>query len=124
MLFHPREERAGIMQAEAHAGMLLQQLDKREVGMLEGFFEHVLEIAAGLMCVDQQHEMEIRRHEGGWILHQISYPAGHAYRIWGRRAGTNYGPKFDAAATLAGANAGLNGGRHGKAAKIDRQAGV
>jgi hypothetical protein len=105
------------MQAEAHAGMLFQQVDKREVGMPEGFFEHVLEIAAGLMRVYQQDEMEIRRHEGGWILHQISYPAAQAYRIWGRRAGTNHGPKFDAAAIFSGANAGLDWGTHRKTVK-------
>jgi hypothetical protein len=97
--------------------MLFQQLDKREIGMLEGFFEHVLEIAAGLMRVNQKDDMEIRRHEGGWMLHRVSYPAAQAYRILGRRAGTNYGPKFDAAATFAGAKAGLDWGTHRNAAK-------
>ena len=89
MLFHPREERAGIVQAEAHAGMFFQQFDKWKITVLIRFFENVAKIATGLMRVNQEDEMEIRGHEGGSGLHLVSYPAVRACRIGRRRASAN-----------------------------------
>jgi hypothetical protein len=64
VLLDPSEERARIVQAEAHAGMFFQQLHKWKIGVLVRFFEDMAEIAAGLMRVNQEYEMEILRHEG------------------------------------------------------------
>jgi hypothetical protein len=52
------------VQAHVHGRIFFEQLDKGEIRSLEAAFENVLEIAAGLMRVDQQHKMEARGH--GW----------------------------------------------------------
>ena len=50
------------MQANMDAGMLFKLLDKGEIGSFISFFEHMLEITAGLMRVNEQSEMEILGH--------------------------------------------------------------
>jgi hypothetical protein len=50
------------MKAQADPGMLLEMLQKRKIGVGVGFFENVLKIAAGLMGVNEQGEMETLRH--------------------------------------------------------------
>jgi hypothetical protein len=50
------------VEAEMDAGMLFEVLDEGKVGSVVGFFEDVLEIAAGLVGVDEQGEMEFLRH--------------------------------------------------------------
>ena len=69
--------------------------------MLIRFLENTTKIAAGLMGVNQQNEMETLRHEGGLILHRISYPAGRSRRIRVRLAGA----RLDAATVFAAADA-------------------
>jgi hypothetical protein len=90
--------------------MLSQQLDKGEVAVLVRFLKNMVKIAAGLMGVNQQDEMETLRHEGGLILHRISYPAAQPCKIRERVAGTSHVPKLDAAAVATCANAGIGGG--------------
>src|SRR5260370_5982503 len=121
MLFHPGKERAGIVQAQAHTRMLFQQLDKGEVAVLVRFLKNMAKIAAGLMGVNQQDEMETLRHEGGLILHRISYPAGRACKIRARVAGTSHAPRLDAAAVFMCANAGIGGGGAGERGNADRR---
>ena len=62
MLFDPGEERTGIVQAEMNARMFFQLLDEREIRSVVGFFQDMLEIAAGLVGVNEQGEMEILGH--------------------------------------------------------------
>jgi hypothetical protein len=50
------------MKAEMDAGMFFELLDKWEVGSFIGFFEHMLEIAARLVRVNEESEMEILGH--------------------------------------------------------------
>src|SRR5260370_40205647 len=84
ILFHPGKERTGIVEAEAHTRMLFQQLDKGGVAVLVRFLKNMVKIAAGLMGVNEQDEMETLQREGGLILHRISYPAGRAGKIRSR----------------------------------------
>jgi hypothetical protein len=62
MFFDPGEEWTGIVKAEMNARMFLQLLDEGEIGSIVGFFQDMLEIAAGLVRVNEQDEMEILRH--------------------------------------------------------------
>jgi hypothetical protein len=50
------------MQTDVDSGMLLEVLDKRQVRSFVGLFEDVLEIAAGLMGVDEKSKMKFLRH--------------------------------------------------------------
>jgi hypothetical protein len=62
MLFDPGEKRSGIVQADMDAGVLFEMFDEGEIGRVVRFFENMLEIAAGLVGVDEQGEMEILGH--------------------------------------------------------------
>ncbi len=62
MLLDPDEERTGIVETEMHAGMFFELFDEREITSLIRSFQDVLEIAARLMGVNEQSEMEILRH--------------------------------------------------------------
>jgi hypothetical protein len=44
------------------AGVLFEMFDEGEIGRVVRFFENMLEIAAGLVGVDEQGEMEILGH--------------------------------------------------------------
>jgi hypothetical protein len=68
MLFNPGEQRAGIVQAHVDARMFFQELDEWQIGILIGLFEHVAEIAHGLVCVYQQDEMEAFWHGDNFAL--------------------------------------------------------
>jgi hypothetical protein len=48
--------------------MLLQEFDEREIAVLISLFEHVAEIAARLVSVDQQGEMEALGHGDSFSL--------------------------------------------------------
>ncbi len=50
------------MHPQAHGGMPLQVLRKGQVRLLVGALQHFLEIAFGLMRVDQKYEMKFRWH--------------------------------------------------------------
>jgi hypothetical protein len=50
------------MKAEADTGVFFEMLEKGKITIVVSFFENVLEIAAGLMRVNQQGEMEGLRH--------------------------------------------------------------
>jgi hypothetical protein len=62
VLFDPGEKRAGIVQTEMDAGMFFEALDEGKIASVVSLFEDVLEIAAGLMGVDEQSEVEFLRH--------------------------------------------------------------
>ena len=55
------------MKAETDSGVLLEMLQERKVAVLVGFFENVLKVAARLMGVNEQGEMEILRHGDSFI---------------------------------------------------------
>jgi hypothetical protein len=54
VLLDPGKQRSGVMEAEMNAGIFLEMLEEREVASVKGFFEDVLEIAAGLVSVNEQ----------------------------------------------------------------------
>ncbi len=58
----PFEQRPGVVQPEADAGMPLQVLDKGQIRTLVGVLKHCIEIAYRLVRVDQENEMEFRCH--------------------------------------------------------------
>src|SRR2546429_7426917 len=59
---YPGEQRTGIMKTEANVGMFFQALEKGEIGIVVRFFKNVLEIAAGLVSVNEKSKMESLRH--------------------------------------------------------------
>jgi hypothetical protein len=58
VFFDPGEQRTGIVQAHVNAGMLFQEFDKWQIGIFVGLFEHMTEIANGLVGMYQQDEMK------------------------------------------------------------------
>jgi hypothetical protein len=50
------------MQAQVDARMFLEEFDERQIGVFEGLFEHVAEIAAWLVGMNQEDEMEALWH--------------------------------------------------------------
>ena len=64
----PGEQRPGVVEAEVNFWVLFEVLDKGKIAAVVGFFEDVLEIAAGLMRVNEQHEMEFRGHGDSFSL--------------------------------------------------------
>jgi hypothetical protein len=57
-----------------HGGILLEEFDERQIGVFEGLFEHVAEIANRLVGVDQENEMKAFGH--GTILLSNIIPCG------------------------------------------------
>ena len=58
--FEPFKEPAGIMQADAKKGMAEEQLNKGQIGFLVGVFDYAVEIADGLVRVNQENEIKAR----------------------------------------------------------------
>ena len=58
-LLKPLQQRTGIVQAQANAGVLAQVLNKRQIGTLIGLFDDGIEIADRLMGVNQENETEL-----------------------------------------------------------------
>jgi hypothetical protein len=67
MFFDPREKRAGVVKTDVDAGMFFEQLHEGQVAAGIGLLENVLEIAARLMRVNQQNQVELWRHGEGLI---------------------------------------------------------
>ncbi len=63
----PSEKRPGIMEAETNSRMLFKVLNEWKIGSVVGLFEDMLEIAAGLVRVNEQSEMEFLRHGGSFF---------------------------------------------------------
>src|SRR5260370_34960008 len=82
VLFDPCEEWAGIVKAEVNFGVRFEVLDEGEIRCLVGLFEDMLEIAAGLVCVNEQGEMEFLGH-GASFFSLPSYPAKQIYERYG-----------------------------------------
>jgi hypothetical protein len=64
MLFDPCEEWAGIVKAEVNFWVRFQMLDEGKIRCVVGLFENMLEIATGLVRVNEQGEMEFLGHGG------------------------------------------------------------
>jgi len=62
VLFDPCQEWAGIVKAEVNFWVRFEVLDEREIACVVGLFENMLEVAAGLVCVNEQGEMEFLGH--------------------------------------------------------------
>jgi hypothetical protein len=58
------------MQSHADAGMPPERFDERQIATLVDCLEHGIEIADGLMSVDEQNEME---------LGHVALPSGHVW---------------------------------------------
>src|SRR5258708_10869139 len=56
------KKRPGIVEAETNSRMLLEGLNEWKIGCVVRLFEDMLEIAAGLVRVNEQSEMEFLRH--------------------------------------------------------------
>jgi hypothetical protein len=65
IFFEPLQERAGIVERGVNAGVLFEKGDEGLVGFLVAIGENVVEVAAGLMCVDKQSQMELGRYRRG-----------------------------------------------------------
>jgi len=50
------------MQSRADFGVFFEMLDEWKIGALVAAFQYVFEISDGLMGVNQQGQMEFRRH--------------------------------------------------------------
>src|SRR5579863_5763725 len=75
ILFNPGKQRAGIVEAHVDARMFFEQFNEREIRVLVGLFEHVTEIAAGLMGMNQEDEMKAIGHRDNFALkhHNVSH---------------------------------------------------
>jgi hypothetical protein len=58
VLLDPQQQRAGIMNRGADRGMLFQEIQKLEIGILVAFLKNMLEITGGLMGVNDQNEVK------------------------------------------------------------------
>ena len=56
-------ERSARVQAEPDAGMPLEQIQQREITIAVGLFDHLVEVADGLMIVEDEDEANGSRHE-------------------------------------------------------------
>src|ERR1700737_42883 len=65
VLFDPGKQRAGIMEADVDTGVLLKSLEEGQVAAHIGLLENMAEVAARLMGVYEQNQMELRRHGDG-----------------------------------------------------------
>jgi len=68
VFFDPVEKRTGIVKAELNTGMFFELFDERKIACVVGFLEDMFEIAAGLMGMDQQGEMETLGHGDSFFL--------------------------------------------------------
>jgi hypothetical protein len=71
MVLDPGEQRPGIVKAEMNSGMLFEMFDEGKIGSVVGLFEDMLEIAAGLVGVNEKSEMEFLRHGDSFFLANI-----------------------------------------------------
>jgi hypothetical protein len=62
ILFDPGQQRAGIMKAYVDGGMLFERFEEGQIAAGIGLFENVAEIAAGLVGVNEEDEVELGRH--------------------------------------------------------------
>ncbi len=62
MLLDPGEQRPCVVKADVNVGMPLEDFDERQIATRVGLLENVIEIANGLMRVDEQNQMELWRH--------------------------------------------------------------
>jgi len=67
MHLDPSEKRPGIMKANTDAGIGFEVLQEREIRSLVRPFEDMFKIAARLMRVNEQNEMEILGHGGSFF---------------------------------------------------------
>ena len=65
VLFDPGKQWAGIMKADMDTGVLLECFDERQVAARVRLLKNVVEVAARLMGVDEQNQMELGRHGDG-----------------------------------------------------------
>src|ERR1700675_4159826 len=56
------------MQAQVDTRMFLEEFDERQIGVVEGLFEHVAEIAAWLVGMNQEDEMKRLWHRDNFAL--------------------------------------------------------
>ena len=52
------------MKADVHAGVPFKGFDEWQIATIVGLLENVIEIADGLMRVDEEDQMELWRHGG------------------------------------------------------------
>ena len=68
MAFDPEEKMSGIMKTKMNTRVFFKMFQKRQVTVVIRFLEDVLEIAARLVRVNKQGEMEILGHGDSFSL--------------------------------------------------------
>ena len=60
MLFDPGKQRACVVQADVNVGVSFQDFDEGQITVRVGLLEDMVEIANGLMRVDEEDQMHLR----------------------------------------------------------------
>jgi hypothetical protein len=68
IFFDPGQQWPGIMQAGMDDRMFLEEFDEGEIRVLVGLFEHMAEIAARLVSVNQKDELKAISHVDNFSL--------------------------------------------------------
>jgi hypothetical protein len=58
VLLNPQQQRAGIMNGGVDGGMFFQEIQKLEIGIFIAFLKNMLEIARGLVGVNDENEVK------------------------------------------------------------------
>src|SRR5260370_36004834 len=66
MFLDPGKKGLGIVEAETDFRMLFEVLDEGKIACGVGLLENMVEIAAGLVRVNEQREMKFLRHGGSF----------------------------------------------------------
>ena len=61
-MFDPGQQRTGIVKTRMHIGMPFEDFDERQIAARIGLLENMVKIANGLMRVNEENQMELRRH--------------------------------------------------------------
>ena len=91
IFFEPQKQWAGIVKRGVNVRMFFEKFDEGEIGFFVAGRQNVVEIAAGLVGVDEESEVELWWHGRGASLYLGYYPAGWrscrgGVRVWARKA--------------------------------------
>lgn len=61
-MFDPGQQWTGIVKTRMHVRMPFEDFDEGQIAARIGLLENMVKIAYGLMRVNEQNQMELRRH--------------------------------------------------------------